>query len=73
MSEGNVSYFYIDLERQLVSALESVDVWARHHGETRGNWTNPAGNQPQEALKMDFISLLSASSSGSDGGLFFPQ
>lgn len=31
MSEGNVSSFYIDLEGQLISLFESIDVWAGRH------------------------------------------
>lgn len=35
-------------------------------------WTNPVGNQPQDGFKYGCY-FSSASSSGSDGGLFFSQ
>lgn len=53
MSERNVHYFSIDLERQCMSALESADTWA---GQCRGAWggcASPAG-KPQGGLQGGF-------------------
>lgn len=53
MFEGNSRYVFIDLEGQLISVLEHVDVWLDITAKHEASSTNPAG-KPQGGFKDGF-------------------